>query len=47
MAKGRVAFSGWMDGYGHLLIIEHDNNYMSLYGYNRAVYKRRHYCQCQ
>jgi Membrane-bound metallopeptidase len=40
IAKGRVAFSGWMDGYGHLIIIEHDNNYMSLYGYNRAVYKR-------
>lgn len=40
VARGRVAFSGWMDGYGHLLIIEHDNNYMSLYGYNRAVYKK-------
>ncbi|UJS25374.1 murein hydrolase activator EnvC family protein [Thiothrix winogradskyi] len=40
IAKGRVAFSGWMDGYGHLIIIEHDNNYMSLYGYNRAVYKK-------
>ncbi len=40
VAKGRVAFSGWMDGYGHLIIIEHDNNYMSLYGYNRAVYKK-------
>lgn len=40
VAKGRVAFSGWMDGYGHLIIIEHDNHYMSLYGYNRAVYKK-------
>lgn len=40
IARGRVAFSGWMDGYGHLIIIEHDNNYMSLYGYNRAVYKK-------
>ncbi len=40
VAKGRVAFSGWMDGYGHLIIIEHDNRYMSLYGYNRAVYKQ-------
>lgn len=40
VAKGRVAFSGWMDGYGHLIIIEHDNRYMSLYGYNRAVYKK-------
>jgi septal ring factor EnvC (AmiA/AmiB activator) len=40
VAQGRVAFAGWMDGYGHLIIIEHDNNYMSLYGYNRALYKR-------
>lgn len=40
VARGRVAFAGWMDGYGHLIIIEHDNNYMSLYGYNRAVYKK-------
>lgn len=40
IARGRVAFAGWMDGYGHLIIIEHDNSYMSLYGYNRAVYKK-------
>lgn len=40
VARGRVAFAGWMDGYGHLIIIEHDSNYMSLYGYNRAVYKK-------
>lgn len=40
IARGRVAFAGWMDGYGHLIIIEHDSNYMSLYGYNRAVYKK-------
>lgn len=39
VARGKVAFSGWMDGYGHLIIIEHDNGYLSLYGYNRAVYK--------
>ncbi len=40
IAKGRVAFAGWMNGYGHLIIIEHDHTYMSLYGYNRAVYKK-------
>ncbi|HRJ52346.1 MAG TPA: peptidoglycan DD-metalloendopeptidase family protein [Candidatus Thiothrix moscowensis] len=40
VAKGKVAFSGWLDGYGHLIILEHDNRYVSLYGYNRAVYKK-------
>lgn len=40
VAAGRVVFAGWMNGYGHLIIVEHDRNYMSLYGYNRAVFKR-------
>lgn len=41
IAPGKVVFAGWMEGYGHLIIIEHDRNYMSLYGYNRAVFKRK------
>ena len=40
VAAGKVLYAGWMDGYGQLIIIEHDSNHMSLYGYNRAVYKR-------
>lgn len=40
VAAGRVIFSGWMNGYGHLIIVEHDRNYLSLYGYNRATYKK-------
>ncbi len=38
VARGKVEFSGWFNGYGYLVIIRHDNNYRSLYGYNRAVY---------
>lgn len=40
VAAGKVLYAGWMDGYGQLIIIEHDANHMSLYGYNRAVYKQ-------
>lgn len=38
VASGKVEFSGWFNGYGYLVIIRHDNNYRSLYGYNRAIY---------
>lgn len=40
VAKGKIVFSDWMDGYGYLIIVQHDNNYLSLYGYNRALYKK-------
>lgn len=41
IARGKVEFAGWFNGYGYLVIIRHDNNYRSLYGYNRAVYVRQ------
>jgi len=37
--SGRVAFADWLRGYGLLLIIDHGNGYMSLYGYNQSLYK--------
>ncbi|MEZ5477258.1 MAG: peptidoglycan DD-metalloendopeptidase family protein [Thiolinea sp.] len=40
VAQGKVVFADWMNGYGHLIILEHDGGYISLYGYNRAVFKR-------
>jgi septal ring factor EnvC (AmiA/AmiB activator) len=36
---GRVAFADWLRGYGLLLIIDHGNGYMSLYGDNQSLYK--------
>lgn len=39
VAKGRVAFADWMRGFGLLLIIDHGDGYMSLYGHNQALYK--------
>ena len=34
---GRVVFSGYLRGYGLLTIIDHDENYMSLYGHNQVL----------
>lgn len=34
---GRVVFSDWLRGYGMVTIIDHGNNYMSLYGYNQSL----------
>lgn len=36
---GRVVFADWLRGYGLLLIIDHGDGYMTLYGRNRALYK--------
>ena len=39
VAQGRVAFADWIRGYGLLMIIDHGDGYMSLYGYNQVLYK--------
>jgi len=39
VAQGRVVFSDWMRGFGLLVIIDHGDGYMSLYGHNQALYK--------
>ncbi len=39
VSQGRVAFADWMRGFGLLLIIDHGDGYMSLYGQNEALYK--------
>lgn len=40
LAAGRVVFADWLRGFGNLLIIDHDDGYMSLYGDNEALYKQ-------
>lgn len=37
---GRVAFSDWLRGFGMLLILDHGNGFMSLYGYNQQLLKQ-------
>jgi septal ring factor EnvC (AmiA/AmiB activator) len=39
IARGRVAYADWLKGYGMLLIIDHGDGYMSLYGYNESLRK--------
>ncbi len=39
VAHGRVAYADWLRGYGLLLIIDHGDGYMSLYGHNQSLYR--------
>jgi septal ring factor EnvC (AmiA/AmiB activator) len=41
VARGRVAFADWLKGYGMLMILDHGDGYMSLYGYNESLRNRR------
>jgi len=41
IAHGQVIFSNWFKGYGLLVIIKHDKNYMSLYAFNQSLYKEK------
>lgn len=40
IAPGQVVYANWMAGYGLLLIINHGNGYMSIYGRNHALYTK-------
>jgi septal ring factor EnvC (AmiA/AmiB activator) len=37
--RGRVAFAEWLRGFGLLLILDHGDGYMSLYGHNESLLK--------
>jgi len=40
IAAGRVVFADWLRGFGNLIIIDHGEGYMSLYGNNETLYKQ-------
>ena len=37
---GRVAFADWLAGMGLLVIVDHGEGYMTLYGYNETILKK-------
>ncbi|KAA3628772.1 MAG: peptidase M23 [Proteobacteria bacterium] len=39
VSHGRVAFADWLRGFGLLLIIDHGDGFMSLYGHNQSLFK--------
>lgn len=39
VANGKVVFADWLRGFGNLIIIDHGNEYMTIYGNNQSVLK--------
>lgn len=40
VAKGRVVFAEWMRGFGNLLIVDHGDAYLTIYGNNESLLKQ-------
>jgi len=40
IAGGRVVYADWLRGFGNLMIVDHSDGYMSLYGNNEALLKQ-------
>jgi septal ring factor EnvC (AmiA/AmiB activator) len=39
IAAGKIIFSDWLQGFGMLIIVDHGDEYISLYGQNQTLYK--------
>jgi septal ring factor EnvC (AmiA/AmiB activator) len=40
VAEGKVVYADWLRGFGNLLILDHGDGYMSLYGNNESLLKQ-------
>ena len=40
LAPGKVVFADWLRGFGNLLIIDHGNAWLSVYGNNQALFRQ-------
>lgn len=41
VAKGKVVYAENLKGYGLLIIVEHDSDFMTLYAFNQSLYKHK------
>lgn len=39
VAPGKVVFADWLRGFGNLLILDHGDGYLSIYGNNQSLFK--------
>lgn len=39
VTRGRVVYADWLRGFGLLLVLDHGNGLMTLYGHNQSLYK--------
>ena len=39
ISAGEVVYADWLQGYGQMVIIDHGNGVMSLYGHNKRIHK--------
>jgi septal ring factor EnvC (AmiA/AmiB activator) len=37
--NGRIAYADWLPGLGLLIIVDHGDGYLSLYGHNERLFK--------
>ncbi|ETF03316.1 peptidase [Advenella kashmirensis W13003] len=39
IGSGSVVYASWVQGFGNLIIVDHQNGYLSVYGYNQSLSK--------
>ncbi|WP_193088305.1 murein hydrolase activator EnvC [Advenella sp. FME57] len=40
VGSGSVVYASWIQGFGNLIIVDHQNGYLSVYGYNQSLSKK-------
>lgn len=38
VAAGRIVYADWLRGFGNLVIVDHGDGYLSIYGYNESLF---------